>query len=172
MTTRALPPTYDGSTPLPNQRHELFCRFYTGDHRRNAAASYKAAGYKTEDAKVCGCRLLTNVNVRKRIDYLNKQELERIKLHQRDATERLAAIATVTLADFMDSNGQLDLDKVRDPALAPAVESLDPIYDKEGCLIGHKLRLRDPLKALELLGLTAKTGDTTTQVNQVLVIRT
>lgn len=162
----------DGSRPLHNQRHELFCQHYTGDHRRNASASYVAAGYRDSPAaRSAASKLLTNPNIRARIAHLNDQALEQVRLHARDAAERLAAIATARYADYLDEQGHIDPAKVRDPGLADAVEFCQPIYSSEGVLVGHRLKLYDATRAIELLGLAEQPEDRAAQTNQVLVIR-
>ena len=165
-------PDYDGATPLLNARWEAFCVAYCGEYKGQAAAAYHEAGYKTKkkmtDAAAAS-RLLTNVNVRRRVDWLNKQALEALMNDRRAALERLAIIATVNYADFLDACGNVDIKKVRDPRLAPAVKRCTPIRDKEGYIVDYYLELYDAMKAPELLGFTERTE--AAQVNQVLVIK-
>lgn len=171
---KPMPEGYDGSTALPNARWEAFCQNYTGEHRRNASASYRAAGYHAVGDRAdtaCALKLLANAFVRKRIDHLDAQALEAVRLTARDANERLAAIATASYADFLDEDGNVDIAKVRDPRLAPAVECCVPTYDREGGFTGFRLKLHDPMRAIELLGLAAKGETPQNVVQQVLVIR-
>ena len=101
----SLPAEYDGSKPLPNARHEAFCMAYVGEARGNAAAAYRAAGYKTKkthnDAN-CGALLLVNIGIQKRISHLETELAEKEKLKAIDAVRHLKSVATVTLADFLD----------------------------------------------------------------------
>ncbi|MBR4674821.1 MAG: terminase small subunit [Victivallales bacterium] len=169
--TRQLPANYDGSGPLPNPRHEAFCVAYVGEQRGNAAASYRAAGYKTKkrhpDA-AAGQRLLTFVDIQKRIAHLENELAEKEKLKAIDAIRHLKAVATVTLADFIGSGGHIDIKKLRDPALAQAIQEITPIFDKDGCLLDYRIKLKDSMKALQLLGLAE--ADQPGGVQQVLVI--
>lgn len=171
----SIPEDYDGSTPLPNARWEAFCIAYTGEFRGNAAASYRAAGYKTKKTvsdKVNAAKLLTFTNLQKRVKHLNDEAMAAIKENGRESLERLALIATVSYSDFLDEFGQVDIRKVRDPRLAPAVKRCTPIRDKEGCIVDYYLELYDAMKAPELLGFTEKTQESTDPVTQVLVIKT
>jgi len=169
----AVPDNYDGTTALPNTRWEAFCHHYTGDFRRNAAGAYRAAGYKPQknvtDA-ACASKLLINANIKKRISYLDDQALEIVRLTTREAQERLGSIASARYSDFLDDNGNVDINKVRDPRLSGAVEYCIPTYDREGGFTGYRLKLYDPMRALELLGMTAK-DEASGPVQQVLVIK-
>lgn len=170
---KQLPAEYDGTTPLYNERHEAFCVAYVGEHRGNGAAAYRAAGYKTlktlTDA-ACAAKLLINANIQKRIAHLENELAEKEKLKAIDAVRHLKAVTTVTIADFMDDLGRIDRKKLRDPQLAQAIQELVPIYDKDGYLIDYRIKLKDSMRALELLGLTEKTAETT-QAQQILVIK-
>ena len=81
--------------------------------------------------------------------------LKRQSFSDWDAAERLAAIATARYADYLDEQGHIDPAKVREPGLADAVECCQPIYSPEGVLVGHRLKLYDATRAIELLGLAA-----------------
>jgi len=169
----SLPAAYDGSKPLPNKRHEAFCLAYVGTERGNAAASYRAAGYKTKKTHTdtnCAALLLANTGIQKRIAHLETELAEKEKLKAIDAVRHLKSVATVTLADFMDELGRIDRSKLRDPELAQAIQELVPIYDKDGCLIDYRIKLKDSMRALELLGLTDRATDNG-GTQQVLVIK-
>ena len=136
---------------------------------RNASASYVAAGYHDSPAaRSAASKLLTNPNIRARIAHLNDQALEQVRLHAREAVGRLAAIATATYGDYLDENGHVDPAKVKDPVLGQAVEYCQPIYNGEGVLVGHRLKLYDATRAIELLGLSAAPSESQ---QQVLVVR-
>jgi len=165
--------SYDGKTALKNTRWEAFCQHYTGDFRRNAAGAYKAAGYHPKDdhvASVMAQQIMANNSIVKRVEFLDREALSRIRMTAVDAQQRLGAIVSARYSDFLDECGDVDISKVRDPRLAPAVESCDAVYDKDGVRIGWRLRLHDPKKALELLGLTVQREEQA-QTQQVLVIK-
>lgn len=160
----------DGTMPLVNKRHEAFCMAYVGECRDNAAAAYVAAGYQnTKNAHVCGCQLLTKLNIKRRVKHLEDELAEQEKLKAIDAIRHLKAIATVTITDFMNPDGTLDESKLQDRNLTQAIQELTPTFDKDGVRIGWKLKLKDSMRALELLGLTEK--EEVVQNNQVLVIK-
>jgi hypothetical protein len=159
----------DGSQPLINKRHEAFCLAFVGECRDNAAAAYLAAGYKNKNAHVNGCQLLIKTNIKRRIKHLEDELAEQEKLKAIDAIRHLKAIATVTITDFMNPDGTLDESKLQDRNLTQAIQELTPTFDKDGVRIGWKLKLKDSMRALELLGLTEK--EEVVQNNQVLVIK-
>ena len=159
----------DGTKPLRSKRHEAFCLAYVGEHRENATASCIAAGYKARNAKSTGSRMLTFVDVQRRIRHLEDELVEQERLKAIDAVRHLKRIATVSLSDFVGPDGRIDVAKLRDPQLSQAVAEITPIYDKDGCLLDYKLKLKDSMKALELLGLTDQPQNG--PQNQILVIK-
>ena len=161
---------YDGTTPVPNKRWEAFCMHYVGDCRDNASASCRAAGYKGKNANIVGPRLLARVIIKRRIRHLEDELVEQERLKAIDAVRHLKRIATVSLSDFVGPDGRIDVAKLRDPQLSQAVAEITPIYDKDGCLLDYKLKLKDSMKALELLGLTDQKA-APDQNNQVLIIK-
>ena len=150
-----VPDDYDGSTALPNNRWEAFCKAYTGKHRRNGAASYVAAGYKPGSKEVAAanaCRLLTDENIDRRIGFLNDQALAAARLHIRDAVERLGIIATAKITDFLDDNGEIDPQTLKHHPMGAAIAELRQYESKNGTR--YHIKLKDDIKALEMLGLT------------------
>lgn len=152
------PPAEPGSRALANQRWELFCQHYCGDFRRNAAGAYLAAGYRaasTDIASAAALRLLRNVKVAERIDWLDKEAEAVVRLKARDAIERLAAIATARIGDFLDAAGNVDPEKVRNGPLSAAVADYYAVAMPDGT-VSARIKLKDDMRALELLGLTEK----------------
>lgn len=164
------PESEDGTQPLVNKRHEAFCMAYVGECRDNASAACLAVGYKTKNANVVGPRLLANVSIQKRIRHLQDELADQERLHAIDAIRHLKAIVTVTLADFLNPDGTVDESKFQDRDFMQAVQELSPVHDKDGIRIGWKIKLKDSMRALELLGLTEKKEEQV-QNNQVLVIK-
>lgn len=162
----------DGAKPLDNVRWEAFCTAYTGHFRRNAAAAYVAAGYKPKTpqiATVSALKLLANTNIQARVEFLNNEALKIERLHARDAVRRLATIATAELADFQDENGDIDPKKVKSGPLRAAVQEMTQEYTRDGRKV--KIKLKDDMRALELLGLTEKAAPESSQ-NNVFIIET
>ena len=164
------PESEDGTRPLANKRWESFCLYYVGEHRGNATASCVACGYKNKNADVTGPRLLGIVGIQRRIKYLEDELAESEKLRAIDAVRHLKAIVTVTLSDFLNPDGTVDESKFQDRNLMQAVQELSPVHDKDGARIGWKIKLKDSMRALELLGLTEQKQEQV-QNNQVLVIK-
>lgn len=160
----------DGTKPLANKRHEAFCMAYVGECRDNASAACLAVGYKTKNANVVGPRLLANVGIQRRIRHLEDELVETEKLRMIDAVRHLKSIATVNLSDFLNEDGTVDESKFKDPWLMQAVQELSPVIDRKGYRVGWKIKLKDSMRALELLGLTEQKQEQV-QNNQVLVIK-
>lgn len=164
--------TRDGSKPMDNVRWEAFCIAYTGHFRRNAAAAYVAAGYKPKTPQIAAAtseRLLRNTDIQNRIEHLNNEALKIERLHARDAIRRLAAIATAELADFLDEKGNIDPMLVKRGPSRAAVQEMTQDDTPNGRRI--KIKLLDPMRALELLGLTEKAAPEQQQ-NNVFIIET
>lgn len=162
------------SKALRNARHEAFCAAYCGECRGNAAASYLQAGFRCKDrevAKRMASRLLKRPDVAARVRHLEDELAEREKLKAIDAIRHLKAVATASLSDFYDKNGRVDPCKLSDPWLSQVIESVTPIYDRDGNFVDYKIKLKDSMKALELLGLT-KPRQSDAQQLPVLVIKT
>lgn len=161
-----------GSQPLANVRWEAFCIAYTGHFRRNGAGAYVSAGYKPKTPDIAASnaeRLLRNDDIQNRIKHLNDEALKIERLHARDAIKRLALIATAKLSDYMDENGRIDPRKVADTELSGAVQEMTMDDTESGVKI--KIKLKDDMKALELLGLAEKAAPESTQ-NNVFIIET
>ena len=162
----------DGARPLDNVRWEAFCIAYTGHFRRNAAASYVAAGYKPKAPEIAASaseRLLRNIDIQARVEHLNNEALKIERLHARDAVRRLATIATAELADFLDDEGRIDPVKVKRGPLRAAVAEMAMEDTRDGRKV--RIKLLDPMRALELLGLTEKAAPEGAQ-NNVFIIET
>ncbi len=164
------PESEDGTQPLVNKRHEAFCMAYVGECRDNASAACLAVGYKTKNPDVVGAHLLVKLSIQRRISHLQEELAQQERLKAVAAVRHLKAVATVTVADFLGDDGRISLERLRDPWLSQAVESFTPIYDKDGRLVDYKIKLKDSMRALELLGLTEQKQEQV-QNNQVLVIK-
>lgn len=165
--------TADGVRALPNARHEAFCQHYCGDYRRNAAAAYKAAGYRVSSDRAAASMaytLLKRADVQARIDCI-EQELTRIlKIKVRDAIERLGIIATASMADFLDENGQVDTHLLKHSPSAAAISECFITVSPEGAVTA-RIKLKDDMRALELLGLVAKDQQQQQQQQSVLIVK-
>lgn len=78
---------------LDNPKHEAFCQAYI-KHHNNATEAYKQAGYSAEgdSIKANASRLLTNVNVKERIEELRKETEEEDLVTRKEVIEALKRI--------------------------------------------------------------------------------
>lgn len=107
-----------------NARQENFCREYIIDC--NATQAAIRSGYSAKTAKSIGQRLLTKVDIQKRIEELmNEKETKQIA----SADEVLRYLTSVMRG-----------------------ETVDEVLDKDGYRYKLKVAERDRLKAAELLG--------------------
>ena len=70
---------YNGTTPLPELKQEEFCNYYIETFDRYE--SVKSAGYTgtKNSMSVLACRLLKDINIQKRIEYLQRLKIEDTK---------------------------------------------------------------------------------------------
>jgi hypothetical protein len=80
---------------LKNQRHELFCRNLIEGAQRgwSATDAYIKAGYKGEEgvARACASRLLTNENVKRRLEELNAPAVKKTQITVETLLNKLEA---------------------------------------------------------------------------------
>jgi hypothetical protein len=79
-------------TNMPlTDKQEMFCREYVIDS--NSAAAARRAGYSEKTANRLGSRLLSNVDIQRRISELQDQRAKRTQVDADFVVERLRAIA-------------------------------------------------------------------------------
>lgn len=162
-----------GGQPLADMRMEAFCQAYTGEHRRNLVASYYAAGYtpaNTRRAFKAASELLMMSAVRDRIGWIDDTGLALDRLHARDAVRRLAAIATANITDFLDDEGKVSMELIRSHPKREAIRELTREENRGG--IKYTIKLKDDMKAIEMLGLAASAPGTQPGSHTVLIIET
>ena len=104
---------YDGSTPLKNIKHELFVRaLYQQGDKLNQAAAYIKAGYNVKTEKIASAaatRMLNDVNIFKRLQWLQAQVATADILSREEALKILTQQSRVKVTDFMavDIDGAL-----------------------------------------------------------------
>ncbi|TGL35622.1 terminase small subunit [Leptospira perdikensis] len=140
-----------------NPKHDEFALEYSLS--LNATKAYKKVyGTSNEDtARKNGSRLLTNADIRAKVDkFINerlagrKTELSGIWLLE------IENIATSRIEDFLDEDGQPDLKKMKDnPGIIAQLDDMQTTtVNKYGQNKSRNRRIRshDKLKALEMLG--------------------
>ena len=91
---------YDGSAPLENAGHERFAQEYLIDLCGGRA--YERAGYKSRGhvADSAAYRLLTNVDIKKRIAFLKEERRTRLGIDADRVLEEMAVIAYQNLDHY------------------------------------------------------------------------
>lgn len=142
---------------LKDTRQEQFCLEYIVDF--NATDAAKRAGYSANSARQQASRLLSNVNIQARIGELVNQRRERAQVDGDYVLRRLLQIADFDVRALFTDNGALKPVSEWPEGAAAAVSGLDvqELHEDHGEGKQHigdvkKVRTRDTLKALELLG--------------------
>ncbi|MFV0351215.1 MAG: terminase small subunit [Oscillospiraceae bacterium] len=132
-------------------KRELFCQEYLVDLNGTQAAI--RAGYSARAATTEASRLLTNANVRARIDILMAERSKRTGVNADRVIRELARIAFVNAEDVVDTR----TGGVRSDASADDKAAIFSVKVKQGSgpdftTDEREVKLFDKLKALELLG--------------------
>ncbi len=132
-------------------KQEMFVQEYLID--LNATQAAIRAGYSTKTAKEIGSRLLTNVNVRARVDEAIAERSRRLGVCQDRIVNELAKIAFVNPADVVN------FDEATVKAAAAEYDTaailsvkVKKSYSDTGETTEREVKLNDKVKALELLG--------------------
>ena len=89
---------------LKNKRQELFCQNYVTEINGtlfNGCGSAIKAGYSKKTAASQASRLLTNVNIKQRINELKAGAIEKLELNQLLALTKLKHIITDDISNYM-----------------------------------------------------------------------
>jgi phage terminase small subunit len=126
------------TSPLNNAKHEHFCQLVSNGE--SATQAYILAGYSENGAKQGASRLLTNVDVCSRIEYLRRQKEE---IHKETVAEAIQQVGI--------SKQWVIEQLVENVMIAKAAE---PVLDNEGRPTGeYRTNLPAANKALELIGV-------------------
>jgi phage terminase small subunit len=144
--------------PTLNPKQIRFCKEYVVDCNGKQAAI--RAGYSKKTAAEQAARLLTNVNVKKYIQWLQDELSEKTGVKAEDVIKEFALIAFANIQDFIQADNEIvDISKIaRDKAAA--VESIQTTVNvttnkkgsKEYETQNIKLKMHSKLSALENLG--------------------
>lgn len=145
----------DYSKPLKNRQYEAFCQYYHAC--KNATQAAKEAAYSEKTATVKGSQLLTLINIKGRLDYLDRQVAEKCGVTAERVIAELAKVGFSNLKEYLDAtNGIVNLRDLSDDVTA-AVESIQTDIrhdggDSEGYTEKVKIKLYSKLNALDSLG--------------------
>jgi len=96
------------------ERIEKFCRAYIAS--LNATSAAIAAGYSAKTAKQQGSRLLTYVDVEKRLAELSKKQLDKLDHSAQKVIDELGRLAHSNMLDYIvireDGQADVDLSKI------------------------------------------------------------
>lgn len=132
-------------------KQEMFCREYLVD--LNATQAAIRAGYSDKTARSQANRMLTNVDIEKRIQELKSERGERLEIDADYVLQRLVEIDQMDVVDILLSNGEIkpikDWPKVWRITLS-GIDVTEMSGDSTGLL--KKIKWPDKVKNLELLG--------------------
>lgn len=135
-------------------KQEMFCREYLID--LNATQAAIRAGYSEKTARSIGQRMLTNVDIEKRLSELKGDRNERVSVNADYVLDRLIQIDQLDVADILDENGDLLPVREWSKAWRTSVNAIEVIQMSKGDMdietFLKKVKLPDKLKNLELLG--------------------
>lgn len=139
----------------------------------NATKAARKAGYKDNDLLHTNAfKLLQNTAIKEQID----ARLKEAKLSVAAILKLLGDHATGSLGDFLDDNGNIDLETARETGLLHLLREIEitEIESKDGSTMRRKIKLHDPQKALELIGrhhamFTDKVHNTEKKIIQVTI---
>lgn len=135
-------------------KQNQFCLEYIKD--LNATQAAIRAGYAKASANIQGSKLLTNPNVKKRIDELLAERVERTKVDAEVVLRDLDAVRRMDVADIMADDGTLLPVKQWPEVWRRYIVAMDVseinVGEGEPVAVLKKIKIPDKLKNLELLG--------------------
>lgn len=112
-----------------------FCSLLTSDPEQNATKAYMGAYLqctKASVAKAAASRLLTNVNVRNRIEKFQAKTLDKYELTAERVNKERACLAYFNPKDLFDSDGNMIPIHEWPDEVAAAIESIQVEQRREG----------------------------------------
>lgn len=136
-------------------KQERFCQEYLKD--ANATQAAIRAGYSEKTARSLGQRLLTNVDIKNRLDKLREPLEEQTTVSRNRIIEEYAKIAFSNVKDIFMVDNQLMNVCQMDDDVAAAVSSVETYEDFDPVtkqIVGttKKVKLYDKIRALDSLG--------------------
>ncbi|MEC7753803.1 MAG: terminase small subunit [Bacteroidota bacterium] len=156
-----------------SEREILFSEHYLADSNRNATQAAISAGYSKKTARQQGARLLTNVNVKKYIDFKTKPILEKLGVTQERIISEFASIGFSNVTHFLNDDYSMKTVDQLDPRATGAISQIKVKIEQSengGEDKTIEFKVWDKVKALtelaELAGLKRSEQDQPTQVVQ------
>lgn len=142
-----------------NDRQELFCLEYIKD--LNAAQAAIRAGYSQKTARFIGAENLNKPNIKERINELQKDRIDDLKIDADYVLKRLVEIDQMDVLDILNDDGTLK--SVRDWPKAwrtslSGLEVTELLNDGDPMGALKKIKWPDKIKNLELLGKHISVG--------------
>lgn len=144
-------------------RQRAFARAYIGDARRNATEAARIAGYSGSEAalRVRGHECMQHPGVRAYMAELEAPALAKNEVSAERLIQQAAATAFVDPLALYEvlPDGTERPRRMHEipPETRAAMAHHEPVY-ADGVFVGWRVRWRDSLKAIELLGRTAHIG--------------
>ena len=148
-----------GNLSKAEARREIFIREYLKD--LNATRSAIAAGYSEKGARVQGVRLLTNANVKQRIEEALAKKVDKLDISVDRVLGELSKMAFANMADYTkaqaDGSAYVDLSNLTREQWAAIQEVQTEEYvegkgDDARNVRKVRFKLADKRSSLELLG--------------------
>jgi phage terminase small subunit len=116
--------------------------------------AYRTAGYSPQTQAACdvtASKLLRNPKIWLRIQWLRDENLKYVNMHRIEAVTHLRNVAMAKVTDFFDDAGKVRLDKSH-PLADAVLEYIEE--EKPNGTVKRRLKLKDSLKAIDMLGLS------------------
>jgi len=132
-------------------KQESFIHEYVVDFNGTDAAI--RAGYSTSGASVTGCRLLTEPRIAAGIKAIQQDQRNKNIMQYDEACSILSSVARGNVADYLDIDGRIDNDKVRNksPEAIQSIEIKHTVGDDMQPVEVIKFRMHDRIRAIERL---------------------
>lgn len=144
----------------------MFCSAYAFHLNGTEAYLQISPNVERRSAGATGCVMLKRPEIRARVNELLDAKRAAFEVDPAVILHNIQSAANADVADFMDDLGEIDLllIKTAPPEKRRAIESIEVTYDARG---GKKvkLKMKDGLRANELLGKNQKLWTDKTEVS-------
>jgi phage terminase small subunit len=158
MDEQGVAKEYDGSTPLDNDKHELFCHEYLIDF--NVTQAGIRAGYSEKTSHASAHRVFKDVRVQARLAYLKLQLNKKKRMTAEDIRRELEYVASSRIGNIVEWNDSgmafvKSSDNIDDSDHA-AIEMIEVTESgaggsDSGLALKTKIKMHSKLKALDML---------------------